>query len=100
MRLYLVRLGLIAVVALVALRTAVPADLRLEASSLVAGKTTAMARLADRMAAPVADLLEPVMPDSAAGWQKVGREPVFGGEYGTVFDVSVLREDGLYRMWF
>ncbi len=33
------------------------------------------------------------------GWVKYEGNPVLGGEYGTCFDVSVLHEDGLYRMW-
>jgi hypothetical protein len=38
--------------------------------------------------------------DTAAGWQKYEKSPVLGGSLGTCFDVSVLREDGKYRMWF
>ncbi|MGO9202308.1 MAG: family 43 glycosylhydrolase [Limisphaerales bacterium] len=38
--------------------------------------------------------------DTAAGWVKYGANPVLGGGLGTCFDVSVLREDGVYRMWF
>ncbi len=39
------------------------------------------------------------------GWKKYEENPVFGGEYGTCFDVSLLqeeKEDGrmLLRMWF
>jgi len=30
---------------------------------------------------------------------KYAGNPVFGGKYGTCFDVSVLKEDGIYRMW-
>jgi len=26
--------------------------------------------------------------------------PVLGGRYGTCFDVSVLRDNGMYRLWF
>ena len=42
---------------------------------------------------------------TAGGWKKYEGNPVFGGEYATVFDVSVLREpDGegrmIFRMWF
>jgi predicted GH43/DUF377 family glycosyl hydrolase len=35
-----------------------------------------------------------------AGWEKYGKNPVLGGEYGTCFDLSVLEEDGKYKMWF
>jgi predicted GH43/DUF377 family glycosyl hydrolase len=38
--------------------------------------------------------------DTAGGWVKYGKNPVLGGALGTCFDVSVLREDGRYRMWF
>ena len=37
---------------------------------------------------------------ASGGWEKVGKEPVLGAEYGTTFDVCVLRENGLYQMWF
>ena len=42
---------------------------------------------------------------TSGGWQKYDHNPVFGGIYATVFDVSVLREtdeDGClkYKMWF
>jgi beta-1,2-mannobiose phosphorylase / 1,2-beta-oligomannan phosphorylase len=37
---------------------------------------------------------------TAGGWVKYARNPVLGGSLGTCFDVSLLREDGKYRMWF
>jgi hypothetical protein len=37
---------------------------------------------------------------TAGGWTKYRNNPVLGGSLGTCFDVSVLREDGKYRMWF
>jgi len=33
------------------------------------------------------------------GWIKYEGNPVFGGQYGTCFDVCVLIEAGTYRMW-
>lgn len=33
------------------------------------------------------------------GWRKPLEEPVISGEYGTCFDLSVLKRDGLYQMW-
>jgi len=33
------------------------------------------------------------------GWVKYAGNPVLGGEYGTCFDVSVLKEADSYRMW-
>jgi predicted GH43/DUF377 family glycosyl hydrolase len=38
--------------------------------------------------------------DTAAGWLKYSNNPVLGGDLGTCFDVSVLKEGGKYRMWF
>jgi predicted GH43/DUF377 family glycosyl hydrolase len=38
--------------------------------------------------------------DTAAGWAKHPGNPVLGGDLGTCFDVSVLKEGGTYRMWF
>jgi beta-1,2-mannobiose phosphorylase / 1,2-beta-oligomannan phosphorylase len=36
--------------------------------------------------------------DSVAGWKKYP-SPVLGGQYGTCFDVSVLKDADVYRMW-
>lgn len=33
-------------------------------------------------------------------WRKFGGNPVLGGKLGTVFDVSVMKEGDVYRMWF
>ena len=38
--------------------------------------------------------------ETAAGWRKYPSNPVLGGSLGTCFDVSVLREEDHYRMWF
>jgi predicted GH43/DUF377 family glycosyl hydrolase len=35
-----------------------------------------------------------------AGWVKHPNNPVLGGDLGTCFDVSVLKEGDTYRMWF
>lgn len=37
---------------------------------------------------------------AAAGWGKYDKNPVLGGDLGTCFDVSVLKEKNKYRMWF
>lgn len=37
---------------------------------------------------------------SQKGWEKYENNPVLGGELGTCFDVSILRENGIFRMWF
>ncbi len=38
--------------------------------------------------------------ETAAGWVKSPKSPVLGGNLGTCFDISVLRENDRYRMWF
>jgi predicted GH43/DUF377 family glycosyl hydrolase len=38
--------------------------------------------------------------ETTAGWAKSPRSPVLGGDLGTCFDVSVLKEGDTYRMWF
>ena len=35
----------------------------------------------------------------SGSWKKYTGNPVLGGQYGTIFDICVLREEGLYRMW-
>lgn len=37
---------------------------------------------------------------TAAGWTKHPANPVLGGDLGTCFDVSVLRDQNVYRMYF
>lgn len=34
------------------------------------------------------------------GWKKYEGNPVLGREYGTCFDISVLEDEGIYKMWF
>ncbi len=38
--------------------------------------------------------------ETAAGWAKSPRSPVLGGDLGTCFDVSALKEGGACRTWF
>jgi len=38
--------------------------------------------------------------ETAAGWKKYSKNPVLGGDLGTCFDISVLKEGDTYRMWF
>jgi predicted GH43/DUF377 family glycosyl hydrolase len=40
-----------------------------------------------------------VSPETSAGWHKYVGNPVLGGDLGTVFDVSLLKEADTYRMW-
>jgi len=37
---------------------------------------------------------------TSAGWEKHSQSPVLGGDLGTCFDVSVLRQDDMYKMYF
>ena len=37
---------------------------------------------------------------TAGGWEKYSGNPVLGGDYGTCFDICVLKDDSTYRMWF
>ena len=39
------------------------------------------------------------LPETATGWRKYEGNPIIGGQYGTVFDVAVLKEGEEYRMW-
>jgi predicted GH43/DUF377 family glycosyl hydrolase len=38
--------------------------------------------------------------ETTAGWVKYPKNPVLGGDLGTCFDISVLKEAERYRMWF
>lgn len=38
--------------------------------------------------------------ETTAGWIKSPNNPVLGGSLGTCFDVCLLKEQGIYRMWF
>ena len=38
--------------------------------------------------------------ETTAGWRKSPKSPVLGGDLGTCFDISVLKEGDTYRMWF
>lgn len=35
-----------------------------------------------------------------SGWEKYKGNPVLGGKYGTCFDLTVIEEEGKYKMWF
>jgi predicted GH43/DUF377 family glycosyl hydrolase len=38
--------------------------------------------------------------ETAGGWRKAAENPVLGGKLGTCFDLSLLKEGDVYRMWF
>ena len=37
---------------------------------------------------------------ASAGWRKYEANPVLGGNLGTCFDVTLLQDNDVYRMWF
>jgi predicted GH43/DUF377 family glycosyl hydrolase len=43
---------------------------------------------------------DPAKAQTSAGWVKHRQNPVLGGTLGTCFDVAVLKEGDVYRMWF
>lgn len=42
----------------------------------------------------------PAVSETADGWTKYAGNPVLGSSLGTCFDISVLKEQGRFRMWF
>lgn len=38
--------------------------------------------------------------ETSAGWVKCNDNPVLGGNYGTCFDIAVLKDGDQFRMWF
>ena len=57
--------------------------------------------LTNRIHAHLVTLLTSNLTQSGTGWTKYAQNPVLGGEYGTVFDMHVLRNiNGSYNMWF
>jgi predicted GH43/DUF377 family glycosyl hydrolase len=71
--------------------------------------TTMEAKMKALMMSPILGLLlwasvpggEKVQPPAfSAGWVKHPKNPVLGGDLGTCFDLSVLKEADTYRMWF
>ena len=55
--------------------------------------------MSERLERIAGQLPAPTAPATSAGWKKFEGNPVIGGKYGTCFDISVLREGGIYRMW-
>jgi hypothetical protein len=52
------------------------------------------------LAAAEADGQDRPPSETTAGWVKYPKNPVLGGDLGTCFDISVLKEGNTYRMWF
>ncbi len=49
---------------------------------------------------PFLILADEPSPETASGWVKYPKNPVLGGRLGTCFDISVLKEGDVFRMWF
>src|ERR1700674_3787918 len=52
------------------------------------------------LAVPQAEEQNKPRSETTAGWVKHPKNPVLGGDLGTCFDISVLKEGDSYRMWF
>lgn len=48
---------------------------------------------------PKLERLTANLPQTSGSWRKYEGNPIIGGQYGTVFDVAVLKEGAGYRMW-
>jgi predicted GH43/DUF377 family glycosyl hydrolase len=67
---------------------------------LYAGRFIVIALAAICLGAGVAKIGAQDTNSTSAGWAKYSGNPVLGGDYGTCFDISVLKEGDTYRMWF
>jgi predicted GH43/DUF377 family glycosyl hydrolase len=79
------------------------AGLRVFADGQEIGAAAKLGRLLARL--PTADVGQSAPQGStsvetAAVWEKSTANPVLGGKLGTCFDISVLKERELFRMWF
>ena len=44
---------------------------------------------------------KPIPTGTTGGWKRIADEkPAIGGAMGTIFDCYVIREDGLFKMWY
>lgn len=65
------------------------------------GKLIASANGLQRLTGRLPSAKENVMSvNDSLGWVKYAEDPVLGGDLGTCFDISVLKEKGVFRMWF
>jgi predicted GH43/DUF377 family glycosyl hydrolase len=74
------------------------AGLRVLVDGIEAAAAPGLGRVTAKLPPPRASA--PPDVETAAGWRKAPESPVLGGDLGTCFDISVLREGGKYRMWF
>jgi predicted GH43/DUF377 family glycosyl hydrolase len=63
------------------------------------GKEIAAAHRLTRVTGKLSATPENTPPETSAGWKKFEGNPVMGGQFGTCFDISVLKENDNYRMW-
>jgi sucrose-6-phosphate hydrolase SacC (GH32 family) len=70
-------------------------DLALSMALLLVVAGMCEARAADSGKAGNGD----IPPAASGGWVKYSGNPVLGGQYGTCFDVAVLKDRVEYRMW-
>jgi predicted GH43/DUF377 family glycosyl hydrolase len=68
--------------------------LRVFAGGKEIGRSASLARILAQLPPAI-----PSSPETTAGWLKSDKNPVMGGKYGTCFDVSVLKDGDVYRMW-
>ena len=45
-------------------------------------------------------MMEKFYTGTRAGWKKYNQNPVLGGELGTCFDIAMLHQDNIYKMYF
>ena len=62
--------------------------------------TVACAAASDSAKANRATGKQQAEAETSAGWVKAPESPVLGGELGTCFDVTLLKEGERFRMWF
>ena len=73
---------------------------------LIDGKDVARAQTPQRITTALtagrqpSDLIAGQSQSTSSGWTKYDHNPVLGGKLGTCFDVSLLKEDDTYRMYF
>ncbi len=56
--------------------------------------------LLQKAARRLSPVISSLAPQTGGGWSKSKDNPVLGGSLGTCFDVSVLKESAIFRMWF
>jgi len=81
-------------------RFPVPAFALFFRSSLLAALLAAPLLAAQPASSPETRPAAATRPAPDSGWSKWAGNPVLGGRVGTCFDVALLHEHGVYRLWF